>query len=36
MEVSDLIGEAIQKATTGQASAKDALDEAVSTAPPLE
>lgn len=36
MEVSDLIGEAISKATTGQASAKEALDEAVAAAPPLE
>lgn len=36
MEVSDLIGEAIQKATTGAATAKEALDEAVNLAPPLE
>lgn len=36
MEVSDLIGEAIQKATTGEATAKEALDEAVELAPPLE
>jgi len=36
MEVSDLIGEAIEKATTGQATAKEALDEAVDLAPPLE
>lgn len=36
IEVSDLIGEAITKATTGQATPKEALDEAVSLAPPLE
>jgi ABC-type glycerol-3-phosphate transport system substrate-binding protein len=36
MEVSDLIGEAIVKATTGQATPKEALDEAVDMAPPLE
>lgn len=36
MEVADLIGEAIQQATTGQATAKEALDAAVSAAPPLE
>jgi ABC-type glycerol-3-phosphate transport system substrate-binding protein len=36
LEVADLIGEAIQKATTGEASPKDALDEAVSAAPPLQ
>mgnify|MGYP001082243990 CR=1 FL=1 len=36
MEVADLIGEAIQKATTGQATAQEALDEAVAAAPPLE
>jgi len=36
MEVADLIGEAIQLATTGQKTAKEALDEAVDLAPPLE
>jgi ABC-type glycerol-3-phosphate transport system substrate-binding protein len=36
IEVSDLIGEAITKATSGQATPKEALDEAVSLAPPLE
>jgi len=36
IEVSDLIGEAIYQATTGAASAQDALDEAVNMAPPLE
>lgn len=36
LEVSDLIGEAIYQATTGQASAKEALDEAVEMAPPLQ
>ncbi len=35
-EVSDLIGEAIVKTTTGQATAKDALDAAVAAAPPLK
>lgn len=35
-EVGDLIGEAIVKTTTGQATAKDALDAAVAAAPPLE
>ena len=36
MEVADLIGEAIQLATTGQVTAKEALDAAVSAAPPIE
>lgn len=36
LEVADLIGEAITKATTGQATAKEALDEAVAAAPPLQ
>lgn len=36
MEVSDLIGEAITKVTSGQATPKEALDEAVTAAPPLE
>lgn len=36
MEVADLIGEAIVKATTGEATPKEALDEAVNSAPPLE
>lgn len=36
MEVADLIGEAISKVTTGQATAKQALDEAVAAAPPLQ
>jgi len=36
LEVSDLIGEAIYKATTGEATPKEALDEAVNLAPPLE
>jgi ABC-type glycerol-3-phosphate transport system substrate-binding protein len=36
MEVSDLIGEAIVKATTGEATPQEALDEAVDLAPPLE
>ena len=36
MEVSDLIGEAITKATTGQASPADALNEAQSIAPTLK
>jgi hypothetical protein len=36
LEVADLIGEAITKATTGQATPKEALDEAVEMAPPLE
>jgi len=35
IEVSDLIGEAITKVTTGLATAKESLDEAVETAPPL-
>ena len=36
MEVADLIGEAITKATTGLATPQEALDEAQSNAPPLE
>lgn len=36
LEVADLIGEAITRATTGEASAQEALDEAVNSAPPLE
>ncbi len=36
LEVADLIGEAIQQVTTGQAPAQEALDEAVSLAPPLQ
>ncbi len=36
LEVSDLIGEAIYKVTTGEATPKEALDEAISLAPPLE
>lgn len=36
MEVSDLIGEAISIATTGQATVKEALDQAIDMAPPLE
>jgi hypothetical protein len=36
MEVADLIGEAITKATTGEATPKEALDEAVGMAPSLE
>jgi len=36
LEVADLIGEAITKATTGEATAQEALDEAVNAAPPLE
>lgn len=36
LEVSDLIGEAITKVTTGEAAPKEALDEAVSQAPPLQ
>jgi ABC-type glycerol-3-phosphate transport system substrate-binding protein len=36
LEVADLIGEAITKATTGEATAKEALDEAVAAAPPLQ
>jgi ABC-type glycerol-3-phosphate transport system substrate-binding protein len=36
LEVADLIGDAIIMATTGQASAQDALDQAVEMAPPLE
>lgn len=36
IEVSDLIGEAIYQATTGAATAQEALDEAVAMAPPLE
>jgi multiple sugar transport system substrate-binding protein len=36
MEVADLINEAVTKATTGEATPKEALDEAVGMAPPLE
>jgi len=36
MEVADLIGEAITKATTGEATPQEALDEAANSAPPLE
>ncbi len=36
VEVSDLINEAITKVTSGQAAPKDALDEAIQLAPPLE
>ena len=36
LEVADLIGEAITQATTGQATPKEALDEAVQMSPPLE
>lgn len=36
LEVADLIGEAIYKATTGGATAQEALDEAVAMAPPLQ
>jgi len=36
MELSTLIGEAITKATTLQATPKDALDEAAASAPPLK
>lgn len=36
LEVSDLIGEAIYKATTDQASSQEALDEAIDLAPPLQ
>jgi len=36
LEVADLIGEAITRATTGEVSAQEALDEAVEMAPPLE
>jgi ABC-type glycerol-3-phosphate transport system substrate-binding protein len=36
VEVGDLIGDAITKTTTLEATAKDALDEAQSLAPPLE
>jgi multiple sugar transport system substrate-binding protein/arabinogalactan oligomer/maltooligosaccharide transport system substrate-binding protein len=36
LEVADLIGEAITKATTGEAAPQEALDEAVNSAPPLE
>jgi ABC-type glycerol-3-phosphate transport system substrate-binding protein len=36
LEVADYIGEAITKVTTGQAMPQEALDEAVSQAPPLE
>ena len=36
LEVADLIGEAISKVTTGQATAKQALDDAVAAAPPLQ
>jgi len=36
LEVADLIGEAIARVTTGQATAKEALDDAVAAAPPLQ
>jgi ABC-type glycerol-3-phosphate transport system substrate-binding protein len=36
LEVADLIGEAITKATTGEATVQEALDEAANAAPPLE
>jgi ABC-type glycerol-3-phosphate transport system substrate-binding protein len=36
IEVGDLIGEAITKATTGEATPKEALDEAKNLAPPLQ
>jgi ABC-type glycerol-3-phosphate transport system substrate-binding protein len=36
MEVADLIGEAITKATTGASTVKAALDEAVAATPPLK
>lgn len=36
IELSDYIGEAITKVTTGQAEPKEALDEAVAAAPPLK
>ncbi len=36
MELSDLIGEAITKSTTGLATPQEALDEAADAAPPLE
>jgi ABC-type glycerol-3-phosphate transport system substrate-binding protein len=36
MEVSDLLGEAITKVTTGQATPQEALDEAKNLAPPLQ
>jgi ABC-type glycerol-3-phosphate transport system substrate-binding protein len=36
MEVSDLLGEAITKVTTGLATPQEALDEAQSMAPPLK
>jgi multiple sugar transport system substrate-binding protein len=36
MELADIINEAITKVQTGQATPKEALDEAVSLAPPLE
>jgi ABC-type glycerol-3-phosphate transport system substrate-binding protein len=36
LEVADLIGEAITMVTTGQATPQEALDEAVSMAPPLQ
>lgn len=36
LEVADLIGEAITKVTTGQATPKEALDEAISLTPPLK
>jgi lactose/L-arabinose transport system substrate-binding protein len=35
-EVADLLGEAITKVTTGQATPQEALDEALSLAPPLQ
>lgn len=36
LEVADLIGEAITKVTTGQATPQEALDEAVALTPPLQ
>ena len=36
LEVADLISEAITKVTSGEATPKEALDEAVQSAPPLE
>ena len=35
LEISDLIGQAIQQVTTGSVTPKEALDEAVNAAPPL-
>jgi ABC-type glycerol-3-phosphate transport system substrate-binding protein len=36
IELSDIIGEAVTKGTTGQMTPKEALDEAVANAPALE